>query len=133
MAEGAEHRDVRIAEAAPLFFKNYANFEGRSSRGAYWWWLLIALLAYAGLWSIDATLLGAQRTGIYVMAALFAVATLLPQVAISVRRLHDIDLSAWWLLFVLVPVGGALLLLVLFALPGKRVENRFGADIEAGR
>jgi uncharacterized membrane protein YhaH (DUF805 family) len=132
MADEAAHRAVSFGEAPALFFRNYATFEGRSSRGAAWWWLLICVLIAAGLSVIDIGLLGAQG-GVRPLSALFALATVIPNVALGMRRLHDIDKSGWWLLFALVPIGGLIVLIILFALPGTRAENRFGPDIEAGR
>jgi uncharacterized membrane protein YhaH (DUF805 family) len=58
-------------------------------------------------------------------------AVLLPGIAVSIRRLHDTDRSGWWLLIVLVPLVGAILLIVWYCTEGTRGPNRFGADPKA--
>jgi len=52
----------------------------------------------------------------------------LPMLAVAVRRLHDNDKSAWWVLLSLVPVLGSIALIVLLCLPGTQGTNRFGPD-----
>jgi uncharacterized membrane protein YhaH (DUF805 family) len=95
----------------------YAVFAGRASRAEYWtFWLgnfLIGLL----LVSVSSYLY-----------LLFAIASLIPSLAVLCRRLHDLDLPGWLELIVLVPIFGALTLLILSLLPGTPGENRYGPD-----
>lgn len=63
---------------------------------------------------------------------MFGLATLIPSLAISVRRLHDVGKSGWWLL-IMFTIVGILLLLYWYVQPGQRAENKFGSDKEAGR
>ena len=66
-------------------------------------------------------------TGVFsVLFILFNLAILLPNLAISVRRLHDIDRSGWWILIALIPFIGGIVLLIFDLLPGTPQENRFG-------
>ncbi|MDG4768408.1 DUF805 domain-containing protein [Solwaraspora sp. WMMD406] len=58
----------------------------------------------------------------------FSLALLLPSLAVGVRRLHDTDRSGWWLLIALIPIVGAIVLLVFFVLDGTHGPNRFGPD-----
>jgi uncharacterized membrane protein YhaH (DUF805 family) len=51
--------------------------------------------------------------------------------ALSVRRLHDVDRTGWWYLLGLVPFLGGIVLLVWFCTDGTRGSNRFGADPKA--
>lgn len=60
-----------------------------------------------------------------VLGTLFSLAVLLPGLAVSVRRLHDIDKSGWWVLIAFVPVIGIIVLLVFFVMPGTDGPNRF--------
>lgn len=124
----AGHRHVGFAEAITLFFRNYVNFQGRSSRGAYWWALLFYILVDVVL----SLLIRAVGPSLSVLMGLWGLAVILPSIALSIRRLHDIGRSAWWLLLVLTGVG-VLLLLFWAAQPGQRATNRFGPDVEAGR
>jgi uncharacterized membrane protein YhaH (DUF805 family) len=57
--------------------------------------------------------------------------TLLPHLAVSVRRLHDVNRTGWWYLLGFVPLLGAIVLLVWFCTDGTRGPNRFGADPKA--
>ena len=127
--------EVSFSEAASLFFRNYANFEGRSSRAAFWWWVLCAVLVSAalGLLLVSAAQSGPGAGGAAAFIYLgFGFATLIPGIALNVRRLHDTDKSGWWLLLGIVPFAG-IILFIFFCLPGTTGPNRFGPDAEAGR
>ena len=109
-----------MCQALKLFFSNYINFEGRSNRGEYWWAFLAIILISFVLGIIDGML------GIMVLGAIFSLATLIPGIAIGVRRLHDIDKSGWWLLIGLVPVVGFIVLIYFFIQKPTPGPNRFG-------
>ncbi len=129
----AAHRDVKFAEAPALFFKNYVKFEGRSSRGAYWWFFLANVIVSFVLGFIDGTL-GLYAGGVGTLGGLWTLAILIPSIAIGMRRLHDIDKSGWWLLIAFIPLVGVIWLIVLFCQPGKRADTQFGGpDVGAGR
>ncbi len=128
-------RMVGFGEAFPLFLKNYAAFNGRSSRGAYWWSSLVYILISVVIVIVDLMLFSsvtASLQGNGPVSILFGLATLVPSLAIGVRRLHDVGKSGWWLLITLTIVG-ILLLLYWYVQPGQRAENKFGPDKEAGR
>ena len=61
-----------------------------------------------------------------ILSALFGLATLLPYIAVTARRLHDTDRSGWWQLLGLIPIIGWLILLVWLIRPGAKGRNRFG-------
>ena len=69
-------------------------------------------------------------TGIPVLGALYMLAALIPGIAVTIRRLHDSDRSGWWMLVALIPLLGALGLLVLMVLPGTQGANQFGQSVE---
>lgn len=123
----AAHRQVGFVESVKLFFRNYVNFKDRSSRGAYWWLVLAYLIAAIVLSLIDAMI------GFSLLSNLLTLATIIPNIALSVRRLHDIDKSGWWVLIGLIPLVGWIVLIVWACRPGQRAPNRFGEDAEAGR
>ncbi len=130
------NREVSFGEALPLFFKNYANFQGRSSRGAYWWLMLINLLISIGIGIVDGIVFPRSTgalAGMGMLSILWSLATLIPGIAISFRRLHDVDKSAWWLFISLIPLIGAVVLIFFCAQPGTRGANSYGPDQEAGR
>lgn len=136
MTADGSNRKVGIGGAISLFFRNYANFNGRSSRGAYWWWLLSSFVIRFGILALEKILLGADANdfgGVGPFTILFLLATLVPEISVGARRLHDADKSGWWLLVGLVPVLGWILVLWFLAQPGVRAANTFGPDVEAGR
>lgn len=111
-----------FTDAVKSFFNNYATFSGRSSRSEFWYVMLFSLLAGFATGIVDA-IIGAPLTN-----GLFCLAILIPSLALTSRRLHDTDHSFWWLLIVLVPFIGAILLLVWYCTKGTNGPNRFGPD-----
>ncbi len=109
--------------------KQYAVFRGRARRKAYWWFFLIYMLLSAALAVVDA-IIGKydSATGVGLLSGLFGLATFLPALGLTVRRLHDTDRSGWWLLVSLVPFIGAIVLIVFAASIGTRGDNRYGPD-----
>ena len=99
--------------------KKYAVFSGRASRTEYWHFILLNLVLI-----VLATL--ADITG--TLGAIVALVFLLPGLAVSVRRLHDIGKSGWWYLIVLIPLVGQIIVLVWFCTRGTHGVNQFGAD-----
>ena len=125
-------RQVGFVESLPLFFKNYLNFNGRSGPSAYWWYMLWSLIFTILFGLIDSLALGISAEDLFSFSNLFALITLIPGLALSFRRLHDIDKSAWWLLIVLTIIG--FFVLIYWTIKaGDRQENSYGADMEAGR
>ena len=84
----------------------YAEFNGRASRSEFWWFMLFVTLVASALMLINET-----------VSNIFMVAILLPFLAVGTRRLRDSGKDPWWQLFLLVPVGGIVLLGFLWAMP----------------
>ncbi len=102
--------------------QKYMDFNGRASRPEFWWFALFTLVVSLVLQVIGGDILG----------AVFALAVLLPGIAVAVRRLHDVDRSGWWYLLVLIPLIGALILIFAFFIHrGTEGPNRFGAPTRA--
>ena len=112
---------MEFTEAISSGFRNYVNFSSRSRRSEYWYWALFVTLV-----AVVAAIVDAATTG-YLLGALFSLATILPDFAVAVRRLHDIDRSGWWLLLALVPIIGWIVLFIWSVTEGTRGENRLGA------
>jgi uncharacterized membrane protein YhaH (DUF805 family) len=102
--------------------QKYADFNGRATRSEFWWWVLFAIIVSVVLQLVDNLILGFPLLG-----SIFALATLIPGVAVSVRRLHDKDKSGWWLFISLVPVVGFILLIYWYATEGTPGDNQFGS------
>jgi uncharacterized membrane protein YhaH (DUF805 family) len=111
---------VSFTQAVSDGLSKYVTFIGRSSRSAYWWFYLFNLIVFIAAFIIDSVL----GTG-YVFYSLAGLALLLPNLAVSVRRLHDTGRSGWWLLIGLIPIIGAIVLLVFF-LQGSDGPNNWG-------
>lgn len=91
-----------FVEAIKVCFSKYATFRGRASRSEYWYFTLFTSLL-GGFGSLLETGMGNDGSAI---SALFGIATFLPSLAVTVRRLHDTDHSGWW-------IGGFYLGLIL--------------------
>ena len=112
---------------------NYANFRGRARRKEYWsyclfWTIAFIVVALAGL-AIDDALGNLQSDWpvvTTVAAVLFMLATIIPGLALMIRRQHDIGLSGWFYLLVFVPYVGSLIVFVFALIPSQKHENKWG-------
>mgnify|MGYP003125701697 CR=1 FL=1 len=127
---------AKFGEAIQRFFKKYATFSGRASRSEYWWVALFSVIVsivaqiittVGGISTADPATgdpgMGAMAGT--VITILFGLATLVPSIAISVRRLHDGNFSGWLYLLILIPILGALAIIVLMLLPSNPAGARF--------
>lgn len=126
-ASSPYYAEIGPREAVRLAFTRYFDFSGRSNRGEFWWWVLASLLIGFGMGIVDAILFGdlAMEAGGPV-SALWSLVTLLPSLALGVRRLHDIGKGGLWLLLWFVPLVGWIVLLVWASRKGDAGPNRFG-------
>lgn len=112
-----------------LPLKRYAQFEGRANRREYWMFQLFLLIVSAVLMVplVTALVMQSDVLGIasIILFVVFWLATLLPVIAVTVRRLHDCNQSGWFYLLALVP-GGGIVILVFALLPGTPQENAYG-------
>lgn len=109
--------------------QKYADFSGRAPRSEYWWFVLLQLVVMIFAMLVD-SMLGTDvaGTGYGYVYMLTALALLVPCIAVGVRRLHDTDRSGWWMLIALVPLIGAIVLLVFFVGEGSKGDNQYGPD-----
>jgi uncharacterized membrane protein YhaH (DUF805 family) len=115
-----------FGQAISSGFSNYVNFSDRACRSEYWFWFLFVIIGNIVTLGID------YAIGIQIISSLFSLAVLIPGIAIAVRRLHDLDRSGWWILLALIPLIGAIILLIWFISKGTDGPNRFGPDRLAG-
>jgi len=104
--------------------ENYANFEGRARRSEYWYFVLVNLLISIVLGVIDYVI----GSDIGIIRGIYSLAVLVPSIAVAVRRLHDIGKSGWFLFVVLIPIAGAIWLLVMLCREGDTGPNEYGSD-----
>jgi uncharacterized membrane protein YhaH (DUF805 family) len=121
-----------IKEAISYCFRNYVGFNGRAARSEYWYWTLFVYLLLIVAWLIDMTVFGFNTTGVNPMTVLASLATLLPTLAVSARRLHDIDRSGWWALLIFTVIG-YIVLIYWACMRGSVGANRFGPDPLEGK
>jgi uncharacterized membrane protein YhaH (DUF805 family) len=107
----------------------YATFEGRARRSEYWYFVLFYILILVALAFVDG-LVGTlnEEAGIGLFSGLFALGTLVPGLAVAVRRLHDTNRSGWWVLIGIIPIVGDIVLIVFAAQDSQPGGNRFGPN-----
>ncbi len=115
-----------------VVLKNYANFNGRARRAEYWYFalgnfLLIIPFYIVGMIGAFTESAAMSTLGLAVYGIVF-LATIVPTLAVSVRRLHDINKSGWLYLIVFIPFIGAIIILVWFFTDGDRFTNNYGTD-----
>ncbi|MDR3345719.1 MAG: DUF805 domain-containing protein [Campylobacteraceae bacterium] len=102
---------------------HYFDFNGRSRRSAYWFFVLLNIIVTIVIVVIDFAI------GTYpIIYYVYALAIFLPNLGLAVRRMHDIDKSGWWVLVALIPFVGWIWLIILAATDSTRGENQFGAN-----
>jgi uncharacterized membrane protein YhaH (DUF805 family) len=117
---------MSFTEAIRSAFSKYAKFDGRARRSEYWYFTLfislvnMAVLALACAY--NQAILGA------ILLTLFVLVMFLPSLAVTVRRLHDVNKSGWCILIAMIPIVGTILLLVWQCSRGTLGSNRFGDD-----
>jgi uncharacterized membrane protein YhaH (DUF805 family) len=109
--------------------KKYAVFSGRASRREYWMFFLFNLIFAIVAAVLDNVLgLAIRDVGYGPFYILYALGTLLPGLAVGIRRLHDIGKSGWYMLMGFIPCVGGIILLVFFATQGDMGTNEYGPD-----
>ena len=118
---------MSFADAVRSVLSKYVVFAGRARRSEFWWFALFAGIVYIVAGILDAVI------GSQVIGYLVALALLLPSLAVTVRRLHDTGRSGWWILIGIIPLIGAIVLLV-FEVPGQPARiQQLRPVAEAGR
>jgi len=108
--------------------QNYFTFSGRARRKEYWFFILFHMIFLFVLAILDASLGTMAAGGAGVLSAIYGLAILIPSIAVSVRRLHDIGFAGWWYLIISIPIVGAIVLLVFHVLDSEPGDNRFGPN-----
>ncbi|RIV86388.1 DUF805 domain-containing protein [Aurantiacibacter xanthus] len=132
--------------------RKYAQFSGRSRRKEFWMFALLNMIVYAVVFALIGVTSGfsgfvtadpdnilavysAMFSGVGTLLLVWALAVFIPSIAVTVRRLHDHDMSGWWYLgftvLSMIPFIGviaSIAFLVILVLPGTQGANRFGPD-----
>ena len=128
-----------------LPFRRYADFSGRSRRREFWMFVLFNyVVAFAWGAALGLVMLlmyfadareDTMMTICYILIVPYAIYSLwvmIPGIAVTIRRLHDLDKSGWCVLLGLIPLIGSIILIIWYATEGTRGPNRFGPDPLAG-
>jgi uncharacterized membrane protein YhaH (DUF805 family) len=115
---------------------NYANFEGRARRQEYWMFTLFNIIMIFLLYipMIIGTIMESE-TIMYIgvgLVLIYALAIIVPSIAVVVRRLHDQDKSGWYYFIGLIPLIGGIWMLILMITEGTSGPNQYGEDPKAG-
>ncbi len=114
--------------------KKYAVFSGRARRKEYWMFLLFHIIFCIVAWVLDNVFGTAREFGRPgIIYSLYSSAVLLPGWAVTIRRLHDVGKSGWWIFIGLVPLIGAIWLLVLLARDSQPGVNQYGPNPKSKR
>ena len=103
-------------------FQRYFDFEGRSFRSEYWWWVLFVIGVNVVLSLFDGSIGGS------ILNSLFTLIVFIPNIAVGVRRLHDTGKTGWWYLLWLVPIIGWIVVIYWMIQEGDVGDNEYGRD-----
>lgn len=129
-----------LPQALSRFFRSYATFSGRASRAEYWWIALVNIVVFGGFGALalsvgaatgtttsTGVIMGGGAAAGLIPMGLWFLATIVPGLAVTVRRLHDANFSGWTILLGLIPYLGALIVLIFTILPPSPAGVRFDA------
>ena len=127
VAEPAEQRGrVRLytgrmtfGQAIQTVLRKYAEFGGRASRPEFWWWMLFSALVASALNVFSVIRIGDTSSLGAILSSLWGIATLLPTLAVGVRRLRDAGYGWGHMFWLLVPIAGLIVLIVFWAQPAR--------------
>ncbi|MBC7866529.1 MAG: DUF805 domain-containing protein [Gloeobacteraceae cyanobacterium ES-bin-316] len=115
-----------------VVLKNYANFTGRARRAEYWYFVLANVILVLPFYFVGMLGIGTDNSGLSILGisvyGVILLGTFVPTLAVSVRRLHDINRSGWFYFIGLIPLIGSIIILVWFFTDGNRFTNNYGAD-----
>ena len=123
-----------FGEAIKSFWSNYTTFKGRSRRSEYWWIQLFLVLTNLAVAAIDLALMDGDvdrfiaNGGGGIVGLVWILVTIVPALAVLVRRLHDTGKSGWWVLIGFVPFVGTIVLFVFSVLDSDAGDNKYGAS-----
>jgi len=107
--------------------EKFADFNGRARRKEYWMFNLFVWIISSILNLIDLAI-GTYVSSIAILSTVFSLIVMIPSLALSVRRLHDVNKSGWYLLLWLLPIIGWIWLFVLLVTEGDQGKNEYGPD-----
>ena len=117
-----------------LGLKKWNKFKGRANRSEFWYFTLFYFIFLTITYFLDVSFLGwdpMDPTSIGVLSTAYYLVTLIPSFSVTIRRLHDINKSGWNLLWMLIPLLGAVYIIILNILKSTDGDNKYGAPSNA--
>ena len=118
-----------IQQSIKTCFKKFATFDGRASRSEYWWFQFFYILVVIVAVILDGVLVGGNLEAAGALEIVSQLLLLLPALAVTARRLHDVDRSGWWML-VGITIVGLIPLFIWWLAPGTNKKNKYGNPIK---
>lgn len=123
---------MNFGAAVQSFWSNYINFKGRARRSGYWYIQLFLVVTNLIAAPIDLALMNwdfdrfISNGGGGIVGLIWILATIVPALALLIRRLHDTNRSGWWALIGLILVVGAVILIVFTVEDSYKGQNKYG-------
>ena len=117
---------MSFGDSIKYCFSNYANFNGRAGRPQFWYFIVFTWVVGVILNVIDAVAFGSSSIG--VLSTIWAIAVVIPHLAVGSRRLHDTGKSGWMQLLLLIPCIGVIILIIFWAMPTSTAANNYGSE-----
>jgi uncharacterized membrane protein YhaH (DUF805 family) len=133
-----ERELMSFGEALKSFWANYTNFKSRARRSEYWFVQLFLVVVNVAAAVIDLALMDGDvdrfiaNGGGGIVGLVLILATIIPALAVLIRRLHDTGRSGWWALIGLIPIAGAIVLLVFTVEDSSPKANMYGPSPKPG-
>ena len=108
--------------------RKYATFSGRATRTEYWLFTLAQIIVFVALGALAAVGASGDFPVLGLPLVVYWIGTIIPSLAVTVRRFHDGGYSGWMILLALIPAIGGIILLIFMVLPSERGGNRHGPD-----
>ena len=119
-----------------LAFKNWNKFKGRANQPEYWYFVLFSFIVSTILYCIDVSFLGynpMNPTSMGVTQIIYGLLALIPSLSLTIRRLHDVNKSGWNLIWIFLPIIGAIYLIYLYIKKGSVEDNDYGVPSKANK
>ena len=108
---------MTFPEAIQTVLRKYADFEGVAKRPEFWWWILFTALVAGALGVFNVVPINAEASVGSILVGLWSIATLLPTLAVMVRRLRDAGYDWKNVFWLLVPIAGLIVLALYLSKP----------------
>lgn len=111
--------------AVKTCFAKYVDYKGRALRSEFWWWTLFTFVTSLILGAIDSAIFSTSWEETGILDGIFSLATFLPTIFVTTRRLHDVGRSGWWQLIAFTIIG-IFVLLYWLIIEGEQGDNAYG-------